>query len=1793
MARLYPPVTEDVLSAFCLNLDSNGEKLGASINISFNLNKAVSQSEINGMALRLKTISTNTYVITEGLNENEGYAYTYNLSKGTVTFQITASNNPEALKILKVGQFYKAQLAFIDANGIIGYWSSVATIKCVAKPTVRIANYDNTDANIFVNEVLGEYIQDTSTGDSSEKVYSYRFQLWDSENNILEDTGVQLHNSSLDASSYSSIDKFTCYRELDLGAIYYIQYSVTTINGLEIVSPSYQIIVVDSIPPEEDLQMMVSIDENSKLDNLVPWEEGLVRLYIDFINAGSNKTLTGNFVILRSSSKDNFKMWQEIRRICYNNEVPSQKIFYDYTVEQGISYRYCFQQYNRYGFYSSKVYAYETDSYGNIIYTNGAPVIKDITADFEDMFLYDGKRQLKVRFNPRVNSFKNDLQEQKIDTIGGKYPFIFRNGIICYKEFPIGGLISFQIDNAQLFMINDDYNQMGLSRFVQPNKGRYRGSIQYSVYSNGIDSAIKKNIQLFKKETIFVPAPSAHENISEDIEEAVKYIPLDLNKQEDKLYALSNTVYQIVNTNLNYYDVDRSVTYNETDLTSENIMSERYFKLSVLDWLTDGKPKLFRSPTEGNYIVRLLNVSLTPKTELGRMIHEFTCTAYEIAEFDYDSLVDLGLLDTTNTVAESFQQFSINIKDILKDNSPKADGFYPINLEDKELTGIVCTHFAPGDQIRITFKDDVTPITVTIGTTGTYIYENGKPIINLEICPIDDTDNFSRNILCSTSGYSFQKFDLISSINTYTQKGIQLVGPVDNFFEKIAVGNPGYETASNLYLLEDFSAPKIQVSELLYLKIKKREIIPIYMINNGDSSSQSFQLTANNISKAKFSLTPFGNGYIKYQSIYPTDNWGYYGSLTEEERTQAMTINNLVDFVIEKCNKDIFCLFEVYCPTQEDENYENKENGKYIRWAKYLELYGNQILDNYTTDVQKFWGIYDPYLKESQDVTNPSSVTNGWWLISDYDKTHNTNWKKNKTDPPQYYFPEVNLYYDNDSIKRNLSVAKGNTIIDKNIKVPSRLSVGNGAVVELIFRVQCIDYSIENESSILKTLKNEYLEQKQKSLNNVLLYQSQQYAKKVGEIALEKYQKLLAELTDSASYIEAIDVITDRAHQLQEESLNKYYSQEINNVNNLLFQVRFIHDELDELLNTSYTEGNYVIYDNEIINQANNYSAINFETDATKKMLALSYYINNNIDTSEAPIIAKNDLNKLTNHVKNGNYNFFNSIPICINRLKTAVDSASADLTNLGEKQYIYQYINELRQQAKELFTNNISITLTAKGTNTGQNLELVIPAWQLIHKSWRGEKNTSSFPLENVPIESPQWNNYLHIEEPLRPLALIAPSDTIKEYQIANLSDYYTSNGQRNTALSSQSWIYKASLNTNGNYAIKGTKSVSLIRQIYNILTDINNALSVIPDEQSGQNISELFEELYDNKYPSEDTDINIYRNLLNFGIINANYEIPFNLLLSYIDSDTDNLNDYKSVAAYEILPDSIQSKIDQLVDIYKNAKDNEGKTIQDYYRVIKICINYKNEQETLLNTDQITLVNNIIDSYITAITNLKINTEYNSIYEEICNNSNNIRYNNGKISSVDEAAKYNINDWLTLYSQLQESEEQTSDENITKLNNYIIDFNKIINTKMSIINEFKQIVSRVLSLESSYNSDANIRTILWEEKEIYEDAYNSLVEAWETFTSSYNISQNQVLIDSYLNFLPIYLQYHYNNSSPDTATKANLYKNYIEQARQQIQTVVNEDYNRYNQAALVTEAWANFVTALAEIYKKEIKET
>jgi hypothetical protein len=80
------------------------------------------------------------------------------------------------------------------------------------------------------------------------------------------------------------------------------------------------------------------------------------------------------------------------------------------------------------------------------------------------------------------------------------------------------------------------------------------------------------------------------------------------------------------------------------NLTGYNITAERKFRNAVLDWLNNGEVKLFKSPTEGMFLVRLMNISLSPEDKLGRMIYSFSATAYEIDEINYATLLKHKLI---------------------------------------------------------------------------------------------------------------------------------------------------------------------------------------------------------------------------------------------------------------------------------------------------------------------------------------------------------------------------------------------------------------------------------------------------------------------------------------------------------------------------------------------------------------------------------------------------------------------------------------------------------------------------------------------------------------------------------------------------------------------------------------------------------------------------------------------------------------------------------------------------------------------------------------------------------------------------------------------------------------------------------------------------------------------------------------------------------------------------------------------------------------------------------------------
>lgn len=861
MSKLYPPVIEGIIPAFYEN----------KITIPFFMNKAVSPYEINGFSLKIKTVQSNYYLGNpmvywtkdqDGKDILEGGTYEINNENGTVTFILPEENIKSKLNI---GQYYKIQLAYLDHDGIPGFYSTVGVVKYTTKPSVEIL--DTTDGTTFI----GRYSQGAENSDVTEKVYSYRFDLKNSDGVIIESSGEQLHNSSFDTDNSESIDSFSLTTSLEEGKMYYLDYQVKTINGL--VEPKN--------PNSKRLIKTESIDSNLKADIKVTlnYEDGCASL--DLIGHkdenGVEYSAVGQFILLRSSDEDNFSTWNEVLKFLLYGQQPSRHLWDDMTVKQGVTYKYAIQQYNYYKLRSNKI---ESES---------------VYIDFEHAYLYDGQRQLKIKYNPKVSSFKNTLLENKIDTIGNKYPFIFRNGNVKYKEFPISGLISYLSDENHFF-----YETNHLDTDIE------RGDNKHSLQTLVEKGPITKKLYDANYLTYYVEDSYQYVGKDEDGKDKVltKYHKISWREYLNKYYPtkdildydqVSTIITKVFNDRI-LYEIKRQQEYqqyenakmNTTNLVSYNICTERNFKLDVLEWLTNGKPKLFRSPGEGNYIVRLLNVSLSPQDPLGRMLHTFNCTAYEIADYTYQNLEKFNLITTDDptTAQLRWETLELNKIEIADDDNI---------LNYGPAVAIRFEGMVPGDKIWI--DDGVTRTgeqqsgySIVIGVTGSYVIDLDNNVsiskISFQGSPeyLKKEDGTVRHQGILTYAYYSTKFtdsfDSVNQIKTVSIPCQQFIGS-HNIFEEIENIKDKIQSITSLRFYLRSTQPVYQNDELsLYADTNFSE-----MINPQD------EINILNIYSLKETVVNNSNSLNYrniYQGMYETDK--YYLDLYETKEIDISTV---------------------------------------------------------------------------------------------------------------------------------------------------------------------------------------------------------------------------------------------------------------------------------------------------------------------------------------------------------------------------------------------------------------------------------------------------------------------------------------------------------------------------------------------------------------------------------------------------------------------------------------------------------------------------------------------------------------------------------------------------------------------------------------------------------------------------------------------------------------------------------------------------------------------------------------
>lgn len=458
--KLYPPTIGNRIPAFQQDYDNN-----LFITVPFQNNRSVARADIITIALKLKTITNDFRTINGYAYVEEGQsledAITNAWNKGEVTFKLTPDQyQTEDGWFLNVGQFYKIQLAYIatftpeeeeptvdEYAQHVGYYSTVGISKFSWYPTVYIDGLDESSSNDHIQEYFGRYSQTYDDGesgdsnfkiaDSTEKVYNYRFIItntYNEETRVVKDSGWLLHDASTDESEYESYDRWEYFSELPNMGETKIQYQVKTTSGIEANSEEYSL--------SNTMYQGGGSDPERNYINY-DFDNGYVEMGIGLMEGWPYEQV----YILRTDLETKERV--KIKQI--KEYTQPTVIFRDFTVEQGKTYRY--QMTYKVG---------------------GSPVLVDsyfdyeVKIDFEDIFLFDGERQLKVRFNPSMSGIHEVIMESNTNTIGGKYPFFFRNGDVRYRDFTLGGLVSFHMDEQRLFSIYGVEDQPTRGRTYTP-----------------------------------------------------------------------------------------------------------------------------------------------------------------------------------------------------------------------------------------------------------------------------------------------------------------------------------------------------------------------------------------------------------------------------------------------------------------------------------------------------------------------------------------------------------------------------------------------------------------------------------------------------------------------------------------------------------------------------------------------------------------------------------------------------------------------------------------------------------------------------------------------------------------------------------------------------------------------------------------------------------------------------------------------------------------------------------------------------------------------------------------------------------------------------------------------------------------------------------------------------------------------------------------------------------------------------------------------------------------------------
>lgn len=610
---------------------------------------------LNG--LNMNTAKTNSFHMIIPYISNSIYGGSQMLLIPRKTFDF--SNN--GIFYNKTFNFSIDQAYLLERNGLERYctpWLCVIPFR-----KVNTENGDNMD-NITL--AFKEYLR---------KIVGDFHQI--SENNSEFFPTLAYLSNSLSYSSYSSdpvnlvgfLDKKFIVRnnnyfydpitkETVTGSISNIELSQYFYSGLSIGTQHY-------IPSIEKYTFHPNIIQFDNLNQYQYYNDK--RLSLDF-----NLTSKDEFILVNIFSED-----VDSYRIESNNENDRKKEYNQKSLNRIKSIRIVPKDEN---IINSRQYAYPVEAKKYYIYEDKFKNIPSNTTTYEVEAIMSNSEILKqsIVLNqtsaPQMPNFTAAKQPLTYDFINSNY----EKGYIELKISNNSGNLN-QSQNDTVKNLNFKILRKKENSELYEEIGIIKGASLYSLNTNksylikdyGVEQGYKYNYYLepfndttiYAKKTIGSQKFDFNHMVLIDSEKSfiIKFNPKVSTYKTVQLETKIDTIgnqYPFIrkNGNIQYkqfnlgglisieaedqIDIGRTETwaltenYNEKDI----VFDERIYKNNLLDWLNNGKYKLLKTPTEGNYIVQLMNVNLTPMEQLGRLLHSFTCDAYEVMEYTQENL---------------------------------------------------------------------------------------------------------------------------------------------------------------------------------------------------------------------------------------------------------------------------------------------------------------------------------------------------------------------------------------------------------------------------------------------------------------------------------------------------------------------------------------------------------------------------------------------------------------------------------------------------------------------------------------------------------------------------------------------------------------------------------------------------------------------------------------------------------------------------------------------------------------------------------------------------------------------------------------------------------------------------------------------------------------------------------------------------------------------------------------------------------------------------------------------------